>query len=316
MNGEAGEPDFGSGTVGVFGANDLTVEENEVTVGVFGRRKARPVKVPPAAKLPPQVRVRFLAEDGAVISSRYYEIGAKIEAPQAPEKPDAVFSHWHPEVPENAQQSGEYWAVYSAQKAKKKPKKRNVGKWVLAVALLCVVILGAAVGTRLYNGWVTIGGNTYRFYQFKKLTGWWKIEGSYYYFGPDGQLAPVGWSYIDGVHYYFGENGLEERPAPAGFSADSIVWTKGNDSGTVVSKWKWINGKRYYFGGADGTALTGWWEIAGYCYYFDSEGAAVTGWQEIDGAQYYFTSSGRMVTGEWTVGGKIYQFSENGKLIE
>ena len=122
--------------------------------------------------------------------------------------------------------------------------------------------------------------------------------------------------------------------------------------GKPLTGWQDLEGARYYFDPADGTATVGWRAMDGKDYYFDasgrmqtgwvntfegrflldSEGAALygwqqdsqglryvdpengrlTGWQQLDGKQYCFGSDGILLTGWQEVSGKTYYFGEDG----
>ena len=45
--------------------------------------------------------------------------------------------------------------------------------------------------------------------------------------------------------------------------------------------------------------VTGWKQISGSWYHFDSSGAMETGWQKIGGSHYFFTPNGAMAVNTW-----------------
>ncbi|MDY2663146.1 MAG: N-acetylmuramoyl-L-alanine amidase [Bariatricus massiliensis] len=82
----------------------------------------------------------------------------------------------------------------------------------------------------------------------------------------------------------------------------------------VVSDWRSINGREYYFN-KSGYRVTGWENIGGKEYYFMPEGYMWIGWASFGGERYYFDGNGRMIEGVYTVEGIQYQFNSKGILI-
>ncbi|MCX0361548.1 cell wall-binding protein [Clostridium perfringens] len=89
-----------------------------------------------------------------------------------------------------------------------------------------------------------------------------------------------------------------------------------NDSKAVdkiKSGWKEIEGNWYYFN-SNGNMKTGWEEINGYWYYFNNDGIMQTGWQEIGGKWYYFRPDGNMRVGWEQINGYWYYFGSDGSM--
>ena len=89
-----------------------------------------------------------------------------------------------------------------------------------------------------------------------------------------------------------------------------------NDSKAVdkiKSGWQEIEGNWYYFN-SNGNMKTGWEEINGYWYYFNSDGVMQTGWQEIGGKWYYFRPDGNMRVGWEKINGYWYYFGSDGSM--
>ena len=133
-------------------------------------------------------------------------------------------------------------------------------------------------------------GNIYRYRgkDGKIVTGWQQIDGSWYYFKENGDMA-TGVADINGVKYCFDEDGV------------------------MLTGWQQIDGKWYYFGD-DGAAKSGSQSIDGKQYYFGEDGAMLTGWQQIDGKWYYILDSGELSTGWKEIEGKWYYFASNGEM--
>ncbi|ELC8415170.1 TPA: cell wall-binding protein [Clostridium perfringens] len=89
-----------------------------------------------------------------------------------------------------------------------------------------------------------------------------------------------------------------------------------NDSKAVdkiKSGWQEIEGNWYYFN-SNGNMKTGWEEINGYWYYFNNDGIMQTGWQEIGGKWYYFRPDGNMRVGWEEINGYWYYFGSDGSM--
>ncbi|EHK2335404.1 cell wall-binding protein [Clostridium perfringens] len=89
-----------------------------------------------------------------------------------------------------------------------------------------------------------------------------------------------------------------------------------NDSKAVdkiKSGWQEIEGNWYYFN-SNGNMKTGWEEINGYWYYFNNDGIMQTGWQEIGGKWYYFRPDGNMRVGWEQINGYWYYFGSDGSM--
>ncbi|WP_415334711.1 M14 family zinc carboxypeptidase [Clostridium perfringens] len=89
-----------------------------------------------------------------------------------------------------------------------------------------------------------------------------------------------------------------------------------NDSKAVdkiKSGWQEIEGNWYYFN-SNGNMKTGWEEINGYWYYFNNNGIMQTGWQEIGGKWYYFRPDGNMRVGWEQINGYWYYFGSDGSM--
>ncbi|MGL4452411.1 MAG: SH3 domain-containing protein, partial [Sarcina sp.] len=81
----------------------------------------------------------------------------------------------------------------------------------------------------------------------------------------------------------------------------------------IQTGWKEIAGKWYYFD-SNGIMLKGWQTIDSKEYYFDNNGVMQTGWYKEWGDSYYFDLSGAMVKGSQTIGGQNYYFNSNGTM--
>ena len=135
---------------------------------------------------------------------------------------------------------------------------------------------------------------------------WQEIDGEWYYYYENGELAK-GLKTIDGNRYYFNDQGVMQTGFV--FIDPNIFYFASN--GVMQTGWRKIDGIWYYFG-TNGPMAFGWQTIGGKVYYFDNTGAMVTGLQEIDGERYYFSDSGAMQTGWQEIDGKKYYFKSSG----
>lgn len=139
-------------------------------------------------------------------------------------------------------------------------------------------------------GWLTYKNKTFYYGEDgKPVQGFQKIDGKWYYFTSSGMTR--GWMYYGGKQYYF------------------------DGYGVMATGVKTIYDEIYYFN-SRGELLTGAQKIGGYYFYLnpDKRGAMHTGWLELNGKKYYFESDGKMVTGWHEIDGKIYGFNTKGVM--
>ena len=101
--------------------------------------------------------------------------------------------------------------------------------------------------------------------------------------------------------------------------AESNGWVKTEmgwmykENGKLVTGWKQIDGKWYYFE-STGVMQTGWKQVSGKWYYFHTDGAMRTDWKQIEGKWYYFHTDGAMRTDWKQINGKWYYFHTDGAM--
>ena len=79
----------------------------------------------------------------------------------------------------------------------------------------------------------------------------------------------------------------------------------------------WVHyGDIYRYRGEDSKIVTKWKEIDGKWYYFMDNGDMATGTVDIDGSKYHFNNVGVMLTDWQNIDGKWYYFAEDGEMIE
>ena len=151
------------------------------------------------------------------------------------------------------------------------------------------------------------GGKVYYIKDGKKVTGWQKINGDWYYFSKEDGMK-TGWL-KDGSWYYLDETGVMRT----GWKQVDGNWYYLNDLGAMQTGWKLINGSWYHLDSL-GKMSTRWIKENGTWYYLDGSGAMQTGWLNQSGTWYYLDGSGAMKTGWFQVGGKWYYSYPSGAL--
>lgn len=84
--------------------------------------------------------------------------------------------------------------------------------------------------------------------------------------------------------------------------------------GNYATGWKEIEGNWYFFDTSQGVLQTGWQYLNGAWYYLNNSGAMQTGWQSINGSWYYLQDWGGMATGWQYVEGVWYYLSSWGGM--
>ncbi|WP_317851443.1 glucosaminidase domain-containing protein [Neobacillus bataviensis] len=82
---------------------------------------------------------------------------------------------------------------------------------------------------------------------------------------------------------------------------------------TANTGWKNLNGN-WYFYNSNWTLAKGWLLTGGKWYYLNSSGVMLTGWQYINGKWYYLNPAGDMKTGWLDTGGKWYYLDQSGAM--
>ena len=168
-----------------------------------------------------------------------------------------------------------------------------------------------------FADWVKSGDN----YMFiNSATGqyvrnnWLQTGNGYYYFDANG-LTVKGWYLINGKYFYFNNDGLMQT----GFviSNDKTYYLN-PETGEMVTGWiqTYVNGTvEYYYFDQDGSMVTKWKQIDGKWYYFNEGKAIVNTWAKINDLWYHFNHTGAMDTGWINQNGKMYYLNiSNGSL--
>ncbi|MCH3922238.1 hypothetical protein [Limosilactobacillus sp.] len=188
-----------------------------------------------------------------------------------------------------------------------------------------------ANGHYLTNGWINIkdGYWTYARPDGRLVTGWQKINGSWYFFinlkgGPAMAFNQIHGDQ-KGNYYSFDANGHYQTNQWVKSDLDGS-WHYAQANGILATGWQKINGRWYYFVNSedyqlvDGTyagngpaAATGWQKINNRWYYFDPTNAwGDTGWQYLNGNWYYFDWNNAWAETGWQwINGHWYYFDNN-----
>lgn len=170
---------------------------------------------------------------------------------------------------------------------------------------------------RAKKQWLTINGKTYYFNKNGfALTGWRKVDGYTYYFNRRGVVQKNKWMKYKTKNLYLGADG---RIAKDTWVGDKYVGADGNyiegykDERRTNSKGTgWVGYDRQWKYYKKNRLVTGWKNISGKRYYFDSTGYMHMGWLNVKG-NYYFMDTrsvalGQMITGWCKISNKYYYF--------
>ena len=171
----------------------------------------------------------------------------------------------------------------------------------------------------LKNSWKTIQCKKYYFDKKGYVVTGIQTVGKYtYYFNAKGVMKTNKWVRANGGKYYFGADGRMVRNAWVG---DAYLGDDGRQIKDYVDETRdnpkktgWVGYGRLWKYYKKGKLVTGWKDIEGKRYYFQSTGYMKIGWYN-DGQNYYFlnTTPGRgtigvMATNFMRIDGKVYYF--------
>lgn len=164
----------------------------------------------------------------------------------------------------------------------------------------------------LQTGWVKLDGGYKYFTSDGRVTGLQTINGKQYYFHywNDGYMACNESITIDGVVYIADVNGVLTKKTASGW----ISGTYYIENGKMCTGWKQIGGKWYYFD-SDGEAVKyRVTTIDDKRYFFNGDGVMQTGWIEKNNTRMYAQSNGVLATGWAKINGDWYYFYTDGEL--
>lgn len=152
--------------------------------------------------------------------------------------------------------------------------------------------LDAALPGAAVTGWIPAGETWYHLNEETCAmdVGWVEIDGSWYFFAPDGTMTD-GWLTINGTTYH-----LAGGEMSAGWLLDGNDWYYLDpETGEVTVGWRFIGGSWYYFN-AEGKMQHDVWQDG---YYLLGTGVMAYDWQQIGGRWYYFDSNGTRLHDRW-----------------
>ena len=160
---------------------------------------------------------------------------------------------------------------------------------------------------------------------------WLSLDGSWYYFGAD-EYAVTGLQEISGTPYMFSDSGVLETgwvdiDNHSEINDDSIDKKDVHreyvtEDHTLLTGWQEIDGSKYYFN-TKGEMQSGKVSLEesfngeklpeATTFVFDSEGKLLDGWQtNSKGDKFYVNQDGTLASGEVTIDDKLYNLDENG----
>lgn len=164
--------------------------------------------------------------------------------------------------------------------------------------------------SNMTTGWQAIGGNWYYMDKSGAMqTGWQFVDGHWYYMNISGVMQ-TGFQNVGKEKCYFDKNGVMQT----GWQFIDNVWYYFNNSGYLLKGEQTIAGEKWYLDEKTGAWYTGWQDIAGKRYYYDSYGKKMTGWQDIAGKKYYMDKDGVVQTGWKNIDNIWYYFESTGEL--
>lgn len=176
----------------------------------------------------------------------------------------------------------------------------------------------------LRTGWVLNSTNGWAYYDKdgSMKTGFFEVDGKLYYAGwyYDGTISILRDFYVDGVLYHADADGVCTKVTQNGWTKDGRYL----ENGKVVTGWKQISGKWYYFNPETGIKLAYKntfyeKEIDGKVYCFDKDGVMQTGWirEENRGKVVwkYAKADGSLMKTEWLQTGNTWYYFVNSKMV-
>lgn len=146
----------------------------------------------------------------------------------------------------------------------------------IVATMLCICMLGAfpAASVQAASGYALLPKvKTAKAGSFVKDWGGWK------YIYANGSYPRKSWKKIKSNIFYFDKNGYMQTGWRRYKNSWYYLCTSGKKKGMLVTGWKTVSGKRYYFSKKTGARVTGWQTIGKYRYYFNKKGVLQKGKQ-------------------------------------
>ena len=166
----------------------------------------------------------------------------------------------------------------------------------------------------MYIGWYENRGNKYYFTDKGRASGFTNIDGSTYFFSRwEDNPMRTGFFQIDGVYYYFDESGVMQT----GYHKIDGITYYFNEDGSLYNGFYTVNGNQYYMQ-PDGTRAVGWHVIQGVKYYFNANGTLIASNAKfiIDVSSWQGVIDWDAVKAEGKVDGVILRMAINDVLVD
>ena len=152
-------------------------------------------------------------------------------------------------------------------------------------------------GNIVKNKFKTINGARYFFGRTgARVTGFFKVNGSWYYASVKNGQMLKGWQYIGGRVFYFSKSSYKRRSQ--GRHKIGGYYYYFNKNGARQKGFITTGGKTYYASTETARLAAGWKKINGKWYYFSrSNNVMAKGWKTINGRKCYFNSKGVLKKG-------------------
>ena len=181
------------------------------------------------------------------------------------------------------------------------------------------------------TGWRKSGTNWAYYVDGTVCTGFFKVNGYYYYAKSNGFIV-TDWQLINGSWYYFDKSGvmisstwmknksdqwiylLEDGKMAIGFKTIGNTSYYFNNDGAMQTGWMQIKDKWYYADSSGALYKNRWLKSGGYWYFFDGNCEMVSGWAKDGGVYYYMAAGGQMQSG-WIQEGNSWYYADSSGAI-
>ncbi|MCD7736353.1 MAG: hypothetical protein LUI07_05240, partial [Lachnospiraceae bacterium] len=174
-------------------------------------------------------------------------------------------------------------------------------------------------GTIPTSTWLTVNGRKYYVdANGYRVSGWVKINGSYYYFKTSSGVMHTGWLTVNNKTYYMDTSTGARRTG--WLTVDGSKYYMNTNTGVLTTGWLTLDGNTYYLRKSSkylGVMATGWLKVGSSYYYFDPDtGVMQKGWITVDGNTYFLNrKTGARRTGWLTLSGKKYYLRKSSKKL-
>jgi len=147
--------------------------------------------------------------------------------------------------------------------------------------------------------------------------GWRQVNGTWYFYYPDGSMKKNGWEKVSNKWYYFDATGAMQKGWK---TVGANTYYLDSNNGDMKSGWvKTSDGQWYYLNSTENDSNYGamlknqWLDYKNNRYYLKDSGAMATGWLKIGDAYYHFNSDGALSVSTTIDGFKV---DSNGRWLQ